>query len=335
MALAASGLGALGWWVFQSRSLQNATDRLSKSKLALPLNKDGSRKLNIGLRVEKVDAANSSMADPFATQLSVLPAPETPSQDSIISAQCVWQIEAVRYRTNANAPWHDLTPKAHSVTANVELSSPYGKKAYTNAFIPRYQQAGEWKSVVRAAVEIKTRDALWHGEVSHEFNDVLSAADLKQRAAQRVAAKIQRQNLWKKAAAPPDKGELVPGKHYIAKLQWSDDAGQSWRDAPTAAAGFVTLRPSATLGLRAVKADPNAQWPDAPEFYPYWKYQGKKYFGEQIFLGTQQSSRDGNDTRTATVYCGQQMTVNIRIVPFGTTVAPKSKTGGGSGTIQH
>ena len=286
------------------------------------------RPLNIGLRVEPATSQNPLMGDPFATRLSVLPAPETPPQNQIVSGECVWTLRSVRYRRDAKSPWKEITPDSQGQKTPVVLASRSQKVGYIDTFIPNYAQPGEWKSVVRADVSYRTLWSRWHGSVSHEFHDIVTAQDLKSRANKRLL--IKRENdkaIAEDAQNPVPNGAvaLVPGKRYVGKVQWSEDSGQTWRDVPAANQEAIAVPQLTSLGLRAVKADPKTEWPNYPEFLPYWKYRGEKFFGDTVYLGTPTVSSDANDLRTATVFCGWQIPVKFRVLPPGDLVVYASR----------
>ncbi len=297
LGLIAGGAGALGWWVFHPRPL------------------------DVGLRIEKASAQSPLMGDPLATQLSVLPARETP-KNNIIRAQCAWTLQSVQYRVNETSPWRDL--KRDEKNPVVSLYSQHQKTGYSDIFFPHYKRAGEWKSVVRADVDIQTLSGRWHGQVSHPFHDVISQADLQRRIAQRAAVESHN-NRATRESVPSGAVAVVPGKRYISKIQWSDDAGEKWHDAPAADRGFVAVPHLTSLGLRAVKADAKTEWPDYPDFLPRWKFGSQNYFGAQVFLEAGAVSRNAADLRAATVDCGQQMSVKIRVLPPGDLVVYASR----------
>lgn len=300
--LLGTGVGAicaLGWWTFHPRPL------------------------NLSLRVENATVETPLMGDPLAKRISVLPAPEMPPHDKIINSQCVWTLQSVQYRRDTNAPWNDVTPAPQQRNAPVHLYSQDGQVGYSDIFFPLYQKAGEWKSVVRADVGIKTFFGRWHGNATHEILDVVTAADLRKRIAKRAAVKRQEERdigANSEGSAPVGATPLVDGKRYISKIQWSEDAGQNWHDVPAGGKGAVAVPSLTSLGLRAVKADPKINWPDYPDFLPFWNYNGQKYFGDVVFVQVQGVSSSDSDLRTATAHCGQRKEVKIRVLPPGELV---------------
>ena len=310
VALLAGGVGALGWWSLQSSS-------------TIRRDKKPARPLELRLSVKKLDPKTGAIADPLAAQLSVSLADQSPLAAGLLDERCVWQIESVRYRPNASASWQEVAPGKSAQTGPVELVPPVGTRSYNRTWVPNYSKAGEWKSVVSARVELETAQALWQGKVSHEFEEKLTQADLKRRAARRLAAKTERAS---RAIAEDSGGvKLVPGKRYIKKIQWSEDGGQTWSDAPATDKGALAVPQLTSLGLRAVKADPKTQWPDTPDFLPFWTFKGQKYLGDQVFIGLGAVSRNAGDLRVATAHCGQQVPVKIRVLPPGELVVYASR----------
>ena len=290
--------GGLGWQVFHPRPL------------------------HIGIRVQPATTANPLMGDPLATRLSLLP-PNAPPQNEITGVQCVWTLQSVQYRRNAKEPWKTAMPVSQVQKAPVDLYSRTQKAGFSDIFFPRYSQPGEWKSLVRADVSVQTRWSRWRGNASHEFHDIVTARDLKSRAAKRLL--VARQNARAMAmdaqdSVPKGAVALVPGKRYIGKIQWSEDAAQSWHDMPAAGKGALAVPELTSLGLRAVRADPKTKWPDYPDFLPFWTYAGQKYFGDTVVLQMQRVSSDDSDLRTATVHCGQNMDAKVRVLPSGELV---------------
>lgn len=185
------GVGALCWWKLQVRPI----DALHPSARARPL--------SLRLQIEKASAERPVMGDPLAAGLHVLPAPEMPANDAITDSQCVWRLQSVKYRPRATDEWRDVTPARGSRTTVVDLYSQHQKVGYGDVFFPQYDKPGEWKSVVRADVAVRAGAEEWHGTVTHEFKEMVTAPQLKRRAALRKTVE-QRFN-----QAAPDK-DVVP-----------------------------------------------------------------------------------------------------------------------------
>ena len=298
LGLTAGVICVLGWWIYP-------------------------RPLNVSLRVEKASLKAPLMGDPLATQLSVLPAPEMPDAQKILSSNCVWTLQSIRYRRSSTDLWQDVTPASDAKNAPAMLYSWQNKTGYSDIFFPRYSKTGEWKSVVRADVTARTFLGNWRGAVTHEISDILTAQDLQARANTRLLASRQNERDLQQSArdkAPEGAVALVEGKRYIGKIQWSEDSGTSWHDVPASGRGAVAVPNLTSLGLRAVKANPKIEWPDYPDFLPFWTYAGQKYLGDKTFLQMQGVSNSDSDLRVVTVHCEREIEVKVRILPPGELV---------------
>ncbi len=102
---------------------------------------------------------------------------------------------------------------------------------------------------------------------------------------------------------------------FLTGLQWSVD-GQTWTDVtPTT---VITVERFTTVGIRALKAVPDAPWPGEEEgvIGPSWTWQGEQLEGGQVWL----HATDFTDAAgaTATAQFGATQSVHIVVTPAAT-----------------
>ncbi|MDQ3812856.1 MAG: hypothetical protein M3347_02765 [Armatimonadota bacterium] len=216
-----------------------------------------------------------------------------------------WKVERIQYRSSPQQPWTDKASDRLAKRPPVEAETfRYGRGGGP--------QAGEWKAVLRAEVEFydPATKEVWRGVARRDIIDRITAADLAEK--KRLAA------LPTPTEAPPAGAiKLIPGKAYIKKIQWSKDGGQTWHDMPQPGRPDFPLSVTLleVLGLKAVKKYPKQPWPNWPDMMPRWDQDGYWNIGEKNSVQFKRVSRDKTDLQTVTAKCGNQVTVQVYVLP--------------------
>ena len=284
-------IGALAWCVFRPRPLHI--------------------KLNTWPDLQRPIYSNH---DPFDVDLSTQLSGDLPSPGHTISASLTWSLRSLQYRKSAADAWHDVPIAKDFRRTPVHLLQSGSSKISSNIVVINYDKPGDWKYVVRVDTEMRTLLSRWHGSDEHQFQESVTSAELRQRTQKRAQIKrdlkrIASQTKPQTEQAPPGSVALAPGKRYIARVQWSNNAGTTWHDAPTDGSPMIFSHYE-SIGFRAVKAAPKTEWPDFPDYCPTWSSDGEQYFGDTIYLHMSAVSRDATDVRTFQARCGNQVTAH-------------------------
>lgn len=100
----------------------------------------------------------------------------------------------------------------------------------------------------------------------------------------------------------------------LAKLQWSLNHGQSWADTPPDAEA-PTAALNSVVGFRVTRANPNAPWPDLPNFKPTWQSGGRKHIGDEIWVHCPTATPAGGAGESVTAECGNHLSAAVRVLP--------------------
>lgn len=99
----------------------------------------------------------------------------------------------------------------------------------------------------------------------------------------------------------------------LAGIQYSVDAEQTWQPAPQGT-GFISVEQNQVLSLRAVKANPNTDWPHVPDYYVVqWKGSRFQHCGELTSVMFETLTLNGA-LETVTADGGNTMSVRVQVL---------------------
>lgn len=111
-------------------------------------------------------------------------------------------------------------------------------------------------------------------------------------------------------AGSGDAVEIKAALQGLAGLQWSRD-GKEWTDVTPQT--LIEAEQMDTIGVRALKRVPDADWPDAAPLGPTWTWQGQTLTGETLWLHAAKLTANAGEMASATL--DKTLAIPIKVVP--------------------
>ncbi len=233
-----------------------------------------------------------------------------------------WEVLDMRFRATPQQEWRAVPPPPGLKAASWPVVLPWSGDLPYKMVNGLADKAGEWQVVLRNTRTYRDNGGTCQGSAEHTLTQVL------------------REDTQKPAFRP-----LVPGKAYVASIQWKE--GNSWREIPQAGQAEFPLMLSSEgfMDLRAVNKNPKEPWPGATgegDSWPRWSGDGiePRSPGDALMMLDNPNliARHARDYKTVSAICGNTVQRQILFLPkpdifvrepipaFSKTLRKKTKT---------